>query len=65
MEAQIKQEVQISKSKNYTSFAGGDVTAPTRIFLELQGFLKPNYMGCKPLCENIPSQNSSCWLVLG
>jgi site-specific DNA-methyltransferase (adenine-specific) len=55
----------LAKSKNYKSFAGGDVSAPNKdYFIELVRVSKNVIIwGANHFIENIPNQNSSSWVV--
>jgi site-specific DNA-methyltransferase (adenine-specific) len=55
----------LAKSKNYKSFAGGDISAPNKeYFIELKRVSKNIIIwGANHFIENIPNQNSSCWIV--
>ena len=55
----------LAKSKNYKSFAGGDVSSPNKeYFVELKRVSKNVIIwGANHFIENIPNQNSSCWIV--
>ena len=55
----------LSKSKNYKSFAGGDISAPNEeYFNELKRVSKNQIIwGANHFIENIPNANSSCWVV--
>ena len=55
----------LAKSKNYKSFAGGDISAPNKeYFIELKRVSKNVIIwGANHFIENIPNQNSSCWIV--
>ena len=55
----------LAKSKNYKSFAGFDISAPNKdYFIELKRVSKNVIIwGANHFIENIPNQNSSCWIV--
>jgi site-specific DNA-methyltransferase (adenine-specific) len=55
----------LAKSKNYKSFAGGDISAPNKdYFIELKRVSKNVIIwGANHFIENIPNQNSSSWIV--
>jgi site-specific DNA-methyltransferase (adenine-specific) len=55
----------LAKSKNYKSFAGGDISAPNKdYFIELIRVSKNVIIwGANHFVENIPNANSSSWVV--
>jgi site-specific DNA-methyltransferase (adenine-specific) len=55
----------LAKSKNYKPFAGYDISAPNKdYFIELKRVSKNVIIwGANHFIENIPNQNSSCWIV--
>jgi site-specific DNA-methyltransferase (adenine-specific) len=60
-----KTRSKLAKSKNYKSFAGGDISAPNKeYFIELKRVSKNLIIwGANHFIENISNGNSSCWLI--
>ena len=60
-----KTRSKLAKSKNYKSFAGDDISAPDKnYFIELKRVSRNVIIwGANHFIENIPNQNSSCWIV--
>ena len=60
-----KTRSKLAKSKNYKPFAGYDISPPNKdYFIELKRVSNNVIIwGANHFIENIPNQNSSCWIV--
>lgn len=55
----------LATSKNYKSFAGNDINAPKKEYFDEIIRVSKNQIifGANHFIENMPKQNSSCWIV--